>query len=102
MLTLAEVEYGIRHYATVELGGELSFPFGMPYEQAAERLHRIALQTGGFVKRGTRLGRPTLEVHHCDDIGYWLLIWHDAELEVKRFNPETQLFRHPAAAAPAT
>ena len=100
MLTLQEVEHGIRHYGTAELGGELSFPLGMYYEEVAERLRSIANQTGGYVKRGDYLGQPTLEVHHCDDIGFWLLVWRDTELEVKRFHPETQRFSYnrPAAA----
>lgn len=100
MLTLQDVEHGIRHYGTVELGGELSFPFGMPYEEAADRLRTIANQTGGHVRRGTMLGQPMLEVHHCDDIGFWLLIWRDGEIEIVRFYPETKRFSYnrPAAA----
>ena len=100
MLTMHDVEHGIRHYGVVELGGELAFPLGMAYAEAADRLQTIANQTGGFVRRGERLGRRWLEVHHCDDIGFWLLVWHDSEIEIKRFNPETKRFTYnrPAAA----
>lgn len=102
MLTLSEVEYGIRHYATVELGGELSFPFGMPYEQAAERLRMIANQTGGYVYRGKHLGQPWLIIYPHGEAGHWRLIWRDYHLEIVRFMPESRTFRYPAAAAPAT
>jgi hypothetical protein len=92
MLTLKDVEHGITFYATVELGGELSFPIGLDYEQAAERLQSVAGQIGGYVKRDKILGQPSLTVYPPNVQGYWRLTWRDEGLEVARFNPETQTF----------
>jgi len=100
MLTMQDVELSIRHFGTVELGGELSFPLGMPYEQAADRLQSIANQTGAVVQRGKELGGLMLMVWPHGEQGYWRLIWHKGEIEIDRFYPETKRFTYnrPAAA----
>lgn len=94
MLTLQEVEHSIRAYGKVELGGELSFPIGTVYAEAAQRLQSIANQTGAIVQRGKELGQPMLMVFPVGASGYWRLVWHDRALEITRYTPETKLFNH--------
>lgn len=100
MLTLQDVEHGIRHFGTVELGGELSFPLRMSYDQAAARLQSIASQTGAIVKCEETLAGPALRVYPHGEQGYWWLVWRDGEIEIDRFYPETKRFSYnrPAAA----
>ena len=92
MLTLQEVEHGIKHYATVDLGGELAFPIGMSRDEAAEHLLSIASQVGGFVERKSPLGAEQLIVFPPYEAGYWKLTWRGSQLEVARFAPETRSF----------
>lgn len=100
MLTMQDVELNIRCYGVVELGGELFFPLGMPYAEAADRLRAIALQTGAIVRYEDTLAGPALRVYPHDEQGYWWLVWRDGELEIIRYEPERQTFcyNRPAAA----
>ena len=43
---------------------------------------------------------PPADIYPVDEQGYWLLIWRDSEIEIKRFHPETKRFTYnrPAAA----
>jgi len=84
--------YLFERWRTVELGGELSFPLGIPYRQAAERLQSIAVRTRAFVQRGKMLGQPMLMVYPLSSNVYWRLVWHDRALEITRYEPETKLF----------
>ena len=98
MLTMQDVAASIEFFGTVELGGELSFPIGTAYGEAADRLQSIASQTGAYVYRGKHLGQPWLIVYPHGETGYWGLIWHDRALEITRYTPETKLFDHNLAA----
>ena len=102
MLSLREVKANIDRSGIVDLANGLAFPLGTPYEVARDKLKAAAAACGHSVKTGRHWGHHSLLVFPGCERGYWRLIWRDYHLEINRFMPETQLFRYPKAAAPAT